>query len=497
VDRAAAPPTWLEELLELLEIRRRLAIAVAGAVVVTGLLVAFLAPGVLPATPGVGAAVGVAACLLALAAVIGLDAGDLSVQGARHVRAAGADVAVVLRGRAEGGGVNAVVQRLDALGAHRVALVPAAAGARDATVAIADGLGQAWARAERRVLVVDASRPDASQAGIVDVARGEAPLGEAVTFDPRLMLARLGAGADLETALVELPGLAPRLPADIERTVVALPPLTDPAARAGATAVECVLVLAVVGSTSRVDLLATLEALDLVAVHAQVLLHRPGDVSPAATPPHAPVPAPASDDGGRARPGVPDHPHDDPADPADPADPDDLDDLDGLDGLDHSDGLDETGPLPFDAVRPDESGERGPRPVMAARERTEVWADDDPDGTSARSPAALLDQDEQEQEQEPEPARPPRTAALLGLAEIDREIEQEAAAAAAPPRPDLRVDAGAGPLRAVPRHDLVDTPDDREVTDDEDAAAEDLVATAVLETLAQEIWSREHLGGTA
>jgi outer membrane biosynthesis protein TonB len=157
-------------------------------------------------------------------------------------------------------------------------------------------LGVALSQRRRRVVVIDlADGPTPGRPGVVEVVHDELQLGEAVDFDRELLLARLGAGADDVAALEMLTGLVPRLPSDIELLVVALPPLGQPGALAAAGSLDRVLVLAESGRTPRVDLIASLDAIDATATASAVVLIDPSagpvDDDPAA-PPAAELTAP-------------------------------------------------------------------------------------------------------------------------------------------------------------------------------------------------------------
>ncbi|MBW3659849.1 MAG: hypothetical protein KY457_14510, partial [Actinobacteria bacterium] len=89
--RSATPtsPGWLAELVDILEDRRRILLTAAIGLSLLGTLAAFVLPQFVPPRPLVGAAVGLAAALLAVAIAVAADSADLTVRGARHVRAAG------------------------------------------------------------------------------------------------------------------------------------------------------------------------------------------------------------------------------------------------------------------------------------------------------------------------------------------------------------------------------------------------------------------------
>jgi hypothetical protein len=86
----------LREALAIVERRRRLLRTVVVAVVLVGLLLTVLAPGLLPSHPLVGAAVALVALLVGFTVTLAVDAGDDTVRGPRHVATAGGELVGVL-----------------------------------------------------------------------------------------------------------------------------------------------------------------------------------------------------------------------------------------------------------------------------------------------------------------------------------------------------------------------------------------------------------------
>lgn len=281
-------PEWLAEPLAVLSSRRRLVVAVAAGIVFLGAIIAMLFPSVLPPRPLVGAAVGVAAALLATAVALALDASDLIVRGARHVTAAGGTVgARTTRSHDDVAPLLAAVVRH----AHRpsplkIALVPAsrAAGVPGARAA---ALAEALAKTGRKVLFSDLTRSGTPAAGLSDVVAGTRQLSEVVRFESELYLARLAVGSDPEAALKGMAAFAAGLPTDLEALVAALPPLAEPGALHAAEAFDLVFVLVEVDRTERVDLIASLDAMDASRVTSELVLIEP-DAPQAAAPVIAP-----------------------------------------------------------------------------------------------------------------------------------------------------------------------------------------------------------------
>jgi hypothetical protein len=274
--RRPRTPLWV---IEGLDITRRRAMPlriVAGAVCVVGLALAILVPDLVPPTPLVGAAVALAALLLGLAAAVAVDAADLTVRGPRHVRAAGGELVAILPTQPDADEAaplaEAVLEAREGDG-KRLLLGLAAAG-RDARRCSAwtDALAVALARTGASVLRVDLASGRSERPGLVEVVREGRKLPSVVTFEDQLRLARVGAGRDHAGALEVLPTLPARLPRDLDVLLVALPTAASRQVVAATRALDHVLVVAERDTTSRVDLIAGLDALEAAGIAAQVAL---------------------------------------------------------------------------------------------------------------------------------------------------------------------------------------------------------------------------------
>ncbi|MDX1620376.1 MAG: hypothetical protein R3320_05260 [Nitriliruptorales bacterium] len=354
--------TWFGEVLDVLEHRRRLVVATALGVSVVGLLAAYFLPDIVPPNPLVGAAVGLAAALLATAAALGVDSVDLTVRGGRHVRAAGAEVVGVLAGRPDPDATAALAERVVQTrdGPIRLAFAPVSR-AITSVPRWTDALAVELSRRDQRVVVLDlASGPDLSgHPGVLEVVRDGLRLGEAVRFDPELLLARLGPGADDEAALAAWPRLAGNIPADVDVLLVALPSVTQPGVIAAIGAADESWLFASVDRTARVDLIAGLDAADRTGTPTEVVLLDPSREHPAPT-----------------TVGV-----------ADPSDvPVDAESTHGRDVTEHPHGEAETA---------DPEG-------VAAEERPEPWQEPGYPGEPTSTPAADLHREEAEEEAEDE-----------------------------------------------------------------------------------------------
>ncbi len=273
-DQAPQPQamSWQDQLLDVLRARERTWFVAAVVLILLGALLALLAPGTLPPTPLVGLAVGAAGILLATAVVIGLDVSDVIVRGSRHVEIAGGRVAgTISRSTADIDALVGLIDAHDREGKVRVALTPASRSAgvpgSRANIVAAELAGRG-----AKVLVTDLTRGGTPAVGLSDVISGERTLGEAVRFDDELYLAHLAVGSEPEMALEGFASWARGLPPDLDVLVAALPPLSEPGVLQAVAGVELVLLLVEVDRTERVDLVASLDAIDAAEVPAELVL---------------------------------------------------------------------------------------------------------------------------------------------------------------------------------------------------------------------------------
>lgn len=271
------PPLWLIEALEVVERRRRLLIVTVVSVLAAGVVVTLLFPGFLAPSLVTGAGVGLAAVLLGLAAVIAADATDLMVRGPRHVRASGGELVAVLPSRPSPSSAAplaaAVLEARE--GDDRPLLVGLAASGRDATnVAVwTDELAVALATTGGvSVLRIDLVSGPTDGPGLVEVVRDGRSLAEVAEIRSGTKLARLGAGSEVSAALASLPSLTSALPRDLDVLLVALPAAASRKVVAAAGPLDHVLMVAECGRTSRVELIAGLDAIESGGTAAQVIL---------------------------------------------------------------------------------------------------------------------------------------------------------------------------------------------------------------------------------
>lgn len=265
------------------------------AVAVVGAVVSAVVPDMLPPRPLAGAAVGLAACLLAVAAAVAIDAADQVVRGPRHVRATGAVHVATVGPRGPGDLVAWTEHRLRTEGSIRMAVAGAGIDPLRSGLLTAE-VGRDLARRGWRVLLVDLHEQDGA-AGLSEVIRGSFRLSEVVDYHPTLDLAEVGPGRDLAGALEGFPALASRLPRDVDALLVALPGVRHPGVLPAVAAIDGILLLAETGTTTRVELIAALDALDEARVPSEVALlsgAAVGTTLHAPTPPPAPPSVPAS-----------------------------------------------------------------------------------------------------------------------------------------------------------------------------------------------------------
>ncbi len=497
-------PDWLAEALDVLSARRRLVVATAVGLVLFGAIVALVAPSILPPRAVVGAAVGVAAALLSTALALALDASDLVVRGARHVRAAGGTVDVrVGRQHDDVGPLLAAVARHAGAGPLRVALAPAS---RSAGVpgARAAALAEALARTGRKVLLTDLTRGGSPAAGLSDVITGTRTLSEVVRFEQELYLARLAVGSDPDVAIRGFAGWVDGLPSDLEVLVAALPPLAEPGVLAASASLDATLVLVEVGRTERVDLIASLDAVDAAHLTCEVVLVDPERTAALASPP--------VDEGVPA--GHPDEPVAEDVEQADAVDPQVDDDLPRPGPVRDRPAATEDPFVPPTVVEPTVDAPRPPTPVPGAGVTAQAGGPT-ADATAeivmpnAASPAARDEEpvrddapaedqlagiwDDADELPPAQPAQP--WIAPRADASPSAETPDDAAASATPtpePRPEPTPEPPPAPLpEQRPQPTGAHRPDPNAEEPLDDVALQAARMSAALQQLAQQIWERD------
>ena len=268
-------PQWLYEGVDLVQQRRRALLITFGLVVVVAAVVTFVAPDVLPPTPLVGAAVGLAGLLLAMAVLIALDTASIKVRGPRHIRAAGGELVAVLPSEPVPAGADDLARAIqDARPGGRTLLLGMAAATGDGKRVgrWASVVARSLAEQGTSVLSLDLTAEGGDRSGFLDVVRHGYKLGEVVDLDPEVRLATLGPGRDATEALRAFNEAGRWIPRDLEVLLVALPKAASRAVVRASLALDQLLIVAERDRTSRVELIAGLDATEAVGTHAQVIL---------------------------------------------------------------------------------------------------------------------------------------------------------------------------------------------------------------------------------
>jgi hypothetical protein len=485
-------PGWLNESVEVLAARRRIVVAAAVGLTLLGGIVALIAPSLLPPRPLVGAAVGLAAVLLATALGLAVDAADLVVRGQRHIAAAGGTVAArVARDPDDVGPLMARVAQHAQDGRIRVALTPAS---RSAGVpgARAGALAKALAQTGRKVLLTDLTRGGTPAAGLSDVLAGDKRLAEVVRFDQDLYLARLAVGSDPERALAGFAEWAADLPPDLEVLVAALPPLAEPGVLAAAAMADVVFVQVEVDRTERVDLIASLDAVDTTGMTAELVLVDPSRAVPGrgvvVPPDEVAAPEPAAEPEAAGEPDVAAL-VEEPA-PDEAIAPEDLAEPEPAPRLE---------PIPDPIPEPEPEPEPEPDPEPQPEPEPEPQPEPLPQG-----PASQVSVPVASSPVPPVPQVPAASAASDRSSRYLRDIWAEAPGEAPtddPTEPIVMTEPAATPDVSTPAPDVPDAVSDVPVAAgrgpdpvdaDLDAVAQEAVRrTAALQALAQEVWRRE------
>jgi hypothetical protein len=268
-------PLWAIELLDVLDRRGMFALWVAGVLAAIALLVATVAPAVVPPSALGGATVAVTALAVGLALALALDTLDVRVRGPRHVRSSGGELVALLPSvptDADADDLASSVLEVRPVGTPlHLGLAPVADDPT-ATVEWTRALARALARTGVSVLLVDLTTGASEGPGILEVVRDRLPLGDAVTYVDGLPLAEAGAGRDHLRALQAFVTFPSVLPADVEILLVALPPIENRSTVNAARILDQVLLVGEAHLTSRVELMASLDALRVAGCSPQIVL---------------------------------------------------------------------------------------------------------------------------------------------------------------------------------------------------------------------------------
>jgi hypothetical protein len=269
------PPLWSVELLDVIGRRGRFAVAVAGVLSALALLTAVVVPAVLPPRAIVGGLVGVTALAAGMALALALDALDVRIRGPRHVRSSGGELVALLPDTAStvhAGDLATAVRAVQTPGTTlHLGIAPVGEDVTS-TVAWTRALGEALAESGSSVLLVDIATGTTSAPGILEVVRDRTPLADVVQYDDGRSLAHAGPGADRLQALQALITLPTVLPEDVDVLLVALPQVVTRSAVNASRVLDQVLFVAEANLSSRVELMASLDALRVAGCSPQVVL---------------------------------------------------------------------------------------------------------------------------------------------------------------------------------------------------------------------------------
>lgn len=271
----ALPPLWSVELLDVLGRRGRLAVVVASALTGLALAAAAIAPAVVPPLALVGALVAITALAVGMALALALDALDVRIRGPRHVRSSGGELVALLPEIATASDVRdlAIAVRAVQVPGTTLHLGLAPVG-EDLTSCAAwtRALAESLADGGASVLLVDIASGPTDGPGITEVVRERTPLSDVVTYDDDRSLAVVGPGSDRIQALQALVTLPTVLPSDVDVLLVALPQIVTRSAVNASRVLDQVLFVAEANLSSRVELMASLDALRVAGCSPQVVL---------------------------------------------------------------------------------------------------------------------------------------------------------------------------------------------------------------------------------
>jgi hypothetical protein len=273
--RRSRVPRWLYEGVDLVQQRQRALLISFGVVVAIAGVVTIVAPDVLPPTPLVGAAIGIAGLLLALAVLIALDTASLKVRGPRHIRAAGGELVAVLPSEPSSDAAADLARAIEEVRpSDRTLLLGVAAATGDGKRVgrWAQVVARCLAERGTSVLSLDLTADGGNRPGFLEVVRHGYKLGDVVEMDPEVRLATLGPGRDNTEALRAFNEAGRWIPRDLEVLIVAMPMAASRAVVRASLSLDQVLIVAERDRTSRVELIAGLDATEAVGTHSQVIL---------------------------------------------------------------------------------------------------------------------------------------------------------------------------------------------------------------------------------
>ncbi len=209
------------EIAELLHLQRPAAMVAAAVVVLLCLVLALVAPGVLPPNAVSGFVVGLLALFAGATAAVVLDGRDPVVRGPRHLRRDGHAVLARMAGPDPEEHAAPVLAALQRRMAERNHLSIAVTGTGTDPSELAAAVARGAAAAGHTSLVIDLRAAGAP--GVADVGAGTVRLGEAATLADDRPYAWIGGGLDRAAAVTAAAGVARRPPRDLELLLVVAP----------------------------------------------------------------------------------------------------------------------------------------------------------------------------------------------------------------------------------------------------------------------------------
>lgn len=271
----ALPPLWAVELVDVLGRRGRIAVVVASVLTALALAATAIAPALIPPLALVGAFVAITALAVGMALALALDALDVRIRGPRHVRSSGGELVALLPEAANATDVRDLAHAVRAVQAPGTTLhLGLAPVGEDVTSCAAwtRALAESLADGGASVLLVDIAAGPTDRPGISEVVRERTPLGDVVAYDDDRSLAVVGPGSDRIHALQALVALPFMLPSDVDVLLVALPQIVTRSAVNASRVLDQVLFVAEANLSSRVELIASLDALRVAGCSPQVVL---------------------------------------------------------------------------------------------------------------------------------------------------------------------------------------------------------------------------------
>lgn len=268
------------EFSDIIHRRRAIVFTVFLLVTLSTACVGVFAPDLLQLDAPTGALVGAAGLAIGMLGAMVADATDARIFGARHVRGTGGELVATVQRTPAAATATQLLAALD--GIRRERIDPAAVlrvGIADASPATQHA--EAWTSAlakhaalrGERVLEVALATGPTNTLGVADVVRDNVPLATATQrISSSGKHARLNAGPNRVQALSLLPELTATLPRNLDTYLVSLPLAASRPVVSAVAHLDVVVVIAEHARTTRVELIAGLDAIETAGVMTQVML---------------------------------------------------------------------------------------------------------------------------------------------------------------------------------------------------------------------------------